>query len=288
MTFAMSETVIHVFRHHAMATHFECRIAGEDQSYAEQAARTTFDLVNRLEGLLSRFIENSEISQIAQLAPGEKLRLSEPTFACLSIARKMERVTHNAFSIAPTALQSQPAMPAWTLIREELAIRCDSGRLEFDLGAIGKGFALDRMAQQLAEWGCPSFLIVAGGSSVLAGAAPPNTRGWSSGLGDDRADKRYWLEHCSLSGSGVAVKGNHILDPRTGKIAQQRFRAWAIASTAAESDALSTACMVLSEPEMIECLAGDPERIVLLIDDGEWRYFGDRQLPVEDVLEKLK
>jgi FAD:protein FMN transferase len=270
---------IGVFTHNAMATFFQVRIAGEDRSYAAQAARAAFDLLDRLEGLLSRFQENSEVSQIALLAPGETLRLAEPTFACLEIAKRMEAATRGAFSVAAGALRSQQAAPCWSLARDGFAIRCESGWLEFDLGAVGKGFALDRMAEELAEWSCPAFLLVAGGSSVLTGDAPPGAPGWSSGLGDDNSEHRFWLKNSSLSGSGVAVKGNHIIDPRTGQPVRQRSRAWALASTAAESDALSTACMVLNETEIAECLKNCAEWLVFLQDGENWRTYGNRALP---------
>jgi thiamine biosynthesis lipoprotein len=275
----MSDSAIHVFTHHAMATFFQVRIAGEEKVYAAQAARTAFDLVDRLETLLSRFRKNSEISQITELLPGEKLRLGEPTFACLETGLKMEAATRLAFCVAPAALKTQPELPRWSLDRSDLSITCESGKLEFDLGAIGKGFALDRIAEELADWDCPAFLLIAGGSSILAGAPPPNTPGWSSGLGDDNSEHRFWLQHCSLSGSGVAVKGEHILDPRTGEAVRQRNRAWAITASAAESDALSTACMVLSESEMVDCLAENPDWLVLLKDGKEWRHLGERALP---------
>lgn len=67
---------IHVFNHHAMATQFQVRIADEDKSYAAQAAQAAFALADELESHLSRFRANSDISQIAQIAPGEKLRLA--------------------------------------------------------------------------------------------------------------------------------------------------------------------------------------------------------------------
>ena len=161
---------IHVFHHHAMATQFQVRIAGEEKTYAAQTAQAAFALMDELESLLSRFRANSDISQIAQLAPGETLRVSEPVFACLEIARKMELATRGAFSVTAAALQSQPSPPRWTL--QNFSVRCDCGKPEFDLGAIGKGFALDRMAEVLREWSCPAFLLVAGGSSILAGEAP--------------------------------------------------------------------------------------------------------------------
>jgi thiamine biosynthesis lipoprotein len=269
---------IHVFNHSAMATQFQVRIADEDKDYASQAAQAAFTLTDALESKLSRFRANSEISEIAQLAVGETLRLTEPVFACLTLAKKMESVTQEAFSITAAALKTQPVKPAWTL--ENFSIRCAGGRLEFDLGAIGKGFALDRMAEVLREWNCPAFMLVAGGSSILAGDAPADAAGWSCGLGDDHAPQRYWLKNGSLSGSGLAVKGKHILDPRTGQPAARQNRAWALCDTAAESDALSTACMVLAEPEIIQLLTTEKSWLVFLEENGRARPLGNRALPL--------
>jgi thiamine biosynthesis lipoprotein len=262
-----------------MATTFQVRIANQEKGYAAQAAQAAFAVMNELESHLSRFRASSDISQIAQLVPGEQLRLSESTFACLEIAKKMERATGGAFSAAPAALKSQPAAPQWTLWPKEFSIRCDRGKLEFDLGAIGKGFALDRMAEVLREWDCPAFLLVAGGSSILAGDPPTANAGWSCGLGDDNAPQRYWLRNCSLSGSGLAVKGRHIFDPRTGQPAQRESRAWALTDTAAESDALSTAAMVLTKNEITGVLAREKSWLVFLNELETWRCLGSRGLP---------
>jgi thiamine biosynthesis lipoprotein len=267
---------IHQFNHRAMATHFEVRIGGEERTYAAQAAQAALDLLDKLESHLSRFRASSAMAQIAGLAPGEKICLSEPAFACLEIAKKMELATHGAFSITAAALQTQFSLPQWSLLPGESSIRCESGRLQFDLGAIGKGFALDRMAELLRNWECPAFLLVAGGSSILAGDAPEDAAGWSCGLGDDNSPQRLFLTHASLSGSGLAVKGSHILDPRTGQPALRQNRAWALTDTAAESDALSTACMVLSEPEIKKVLAQDQSWLAFLETDGIARPMGSR------------
>jgi len=275
----MSEPVIHVFNHHAMATQFQVRIAGEEKAYAEQAAQAAFALTDNLESRLSRFRADSEISQITQLAVGGKLRLSEPVFACLEIARRMELVTGGAFSVTAAAMKTQPEKPAWSLLKTQFSIRCDSGPLEFDLGAIGKGFALDRMAEVLHEWSCPAFLLVAGGSSILAGDPPVETPGWSCGLGDDYSPHRFWLKQCSLSGSGLIVRGEHIIDPRTGRPGARRNRAWALTETAAESDALSTACMILDEPDIAGVLAHNDRWVVFLNKGGNWQHLGNRPLP---------
>ena len=272
---------IHIFNHHAMATHFQVRIANEERAYAAQAAQSSLDLLDRLESHLSRFRANSDIAQIARLTPGEKMRLSEPAFACLQIAKRMEQVTNGAFSATPSALQTQVSMPQWALAPEELSICCLSGQLQIDLGAIGKGFALDRMADLLRDWDCESFLLVAGGSSILAGDPPEDAAGWSCGLGEDNASQRLLLKHASLSGSGLTVKGEHILDPRTGRSARRKNRAWILADTAAESDALSTACMVLSEPELLEVLAHNDSWMAFLETEEGARPMGNRVPPMQ-------
>ncbi len=270
---------IHVFNHNAMATQFQVRIAGEEKTYAAQTAQAAFALADELESRLSRFRANSEISQIAQLLPGDKLRLSEPVFACLRLAQRMEFATRGAFSVTASALRNQPTKPLWALVENEFTLRCDSGRLEFDLGAIGKGFALDRMAEVLREWSCPAFMLVAGGSSILTGDAPSGTAGWDCGLGENNSARRHWLTNSSLSGSGLAVKGEHIFDPRTGLACSRRHRAWALTTSAAESDALSTACMILDETEIHDVVKRNADWLVFLNEKNEWRQLGQRPVP---------
>jgi thiamine biosynthesis lipoprotein len=270
---------IHQFNHRAMATYFQVRIANEEGKYAAQAAQAAFELLEQLESHLSRFRPNSDIANLALLAPGEKMRVSEPAFVCLEIAREMELVTGRAFCATPAALQTQVSLPQWDLVPEEFSIRCLSGQLQFDLGAIGKGFALDRMGKMLREWDCCSFLLVSGGSSILAGDPPNDMPGWSCGLGEDDSKHRFFLKHASLSGSGLAVKGEHLLDPRTGRPALRQRRAWVLADTAAESDALSTACMVLTEPELHEIFTCEHSWLAFLETDEGARPIGSRALP---------
>ena len=196
-----------------------------------------------------------------------------------AMAKQMEEATQRAFCATPAAMQTQAALPEWSLLEDEHAVLCVSGRLEFDLGAIGKGFALDRMAELLRDWECPAFLLVSGGSSILTGDSPSNALGWSCGLGDDDSPHRVLLTHASLSGSGLAVKGAHILDPRTGQPAPRQLRAWILADTAAESDALSTACMVLTEKELATMLDQNHSWLAFLDSEGGPRPIGRRPMP---------
>jgi thiamine biosynthesis lipoprotein len=88
-------------------------------------------------------------------------------------------------------------------------------------------------------------------------------------MGGDQTQPRKLLSNASMSGSGQGVKGLHIIDPRTGQPVARRSNVWAVAPTAAESDALSTACMILSQDEIA----------VVLSRNGLWSVYTSTQNP---------
>src|ERR1039458_5382741 len=135
------------FAHQAMATEFEIFCVHPSGEYAQQAAWAAFDLLDRLESELSRFIPNSDISRINHLAAGESARVSRWTMDCLEIAREACNQTGGAFDISLGT-----GLATLQLSRRVSAVRATTGAVRLDLGGIGKGYALDRMAEVLAEW----------------------------------------------------------------------------------------------------------------------------------------
>ena len=250
------------FNHEAMATTFAIVIADHPRDYARQAAAAAFRELDRLESELSRYVESSDIARANRLARGETISIGEDALNCLLIAADVSLATNRAFdaTYASERAPDQPAgTPLFTLDPAAHTLTSHAARLHLDLGAIGKGYALDRLAAQLSDWAVTTACLQSGGSTALALAAPSGHAGWPVGIGDGPTHRALSLTHVALSGSGVAVQGAHLIDPRTAQAAARTRRTWALAPTAALSDALSTAFFVLSDSEIAAFCAAHPE-----------------------------
>jgi len=250
---AQSNPVRHTFRHEAMATTFAITIASDDRRYARQASQAAFEELDRIEGRLSRSIENSDVSRINHLPAGQASVVHPDTFDCLRIALEVQRATYGAFDVAYASRNESETGALFRLDSDRHAIEVLGEGLLLDLGGVGKGFALDRMAKLLKDWGLETVLLGASTSTLRAGDPPLDDRGWPFSIGPRHAPHHLQLSKNAVSGSGTAVRGHHIIDPNNGKPAQTRFRSWAIAPTAAVADALSTAFMVMSVDQIQEC-----------------------------------
>jgi thiamine biosynthesis lipoprotein len=242
------------FRHEAMTTFFEIVIAGQKPEYARTVAAAAFRELDRLEGELSRFIESSVIARANRLARGESVTLTPDAFECLLVAADVALATGQAFDPA-YASSAHPNEPGFTLDPATMTLTSRIERLKLDLGAVGKGYALDAMATTLREWQVGSACLNAGGSSVLA----VGETAWPTTLGEGKHQRILDLQNASLSASGIAVKGSHLRDPRTGQPAQRTSRVWSLSATAAEADALSTAFFVFDDAEIEAFCARHPQ-----------------------------
>jgi thiamine biosynthesis lipoprotein len=248
---------------------------------AVDAGCAALDEIDRLEDKLSIYREESDVSRLNRLFGCSAVRTDAELFHLLRLAARLSEATRGAFDAASGALvkawgffQGPKRVPAETERAAALAAS-GSAHLKFDdaaqtvasrrpgvelnLGGIGKGYAIDR-ALHLLRNSCrvPAALMQGGQSSIRALGTPRSEpRGWTVAIGDPlrpgRTLARVRLRDRALGTSGADhqffIEGGrrygHILDPRTGWPAAGLFSASAIAPTAAEADALSTAFFVM-------------------------------------------
>lgn len=283
------------FRHRAMATIFEILIADEDPVLARQAAHAAFTEVDRLELELSRFIDNSDISRVNAMAPGESIILGPDAFICLQVCRQLFDDTGGAFDITVGALvtcwryRADPTGTPGTAELEQAKQRMGLARLQLDhetfrvtlagstsialdLGGYGKGYTLEQVRKLLDEWGIDRFLVHAGHSSVLARGHLESHLGWPVSLshptGAHRVIETLPLQNSAMASSGVAKSG-HVIDPRSGQPVTGEIAVWVCGPDAGICDGLSTAFLVMDSNECSRCLQKYPEYGMLWVRENK-------------------
>lgn len=291
------------FSRRAMACEFQVWLRTSSVGAESAAALEALELISALEAQLTVYRDDSEVSQLNQRAALGPVAVESRLFDLLTRAVVLHQQTNGAYDIATGALtkawgffRREGAMPDDALLTTALQstgsrhLQLDAQRqtvqflqpgLELNLGSIGKGYALDRAAEQMRAAGLRDFLWHGGASSVLASghrATPANAQepdasqaGWEIGLLDPLRPRqrlgtvRLVNQALGTSGSQVqffrqgGARYGHILDPRTGWPAQGMLSATVVAPTAAEADALSTAFYVLGPSESAAYCAQHPE-----------------------------
>jgi thiamine biosynthesis lipoprotein len=266
------------FSHDAMACTFEVLLVEENAEYAGQAARAAFAEVDRLERELSRFIPTSDIARINALKPGERTRVGIEAIECLQLAARLYDDTNGAFDITFGSRRSTSANagPPLELDAKGRYVGVRDDGVVVDLGGVGKGYAVDRMVTVLRDWSIDAGLLHCGQSTVFALGRPAGAGGWSIAIRDPTGAGESLgsvdLSDVALSGSGCALHGEHIIDPRRGQPTDDKLGAWALAPSAALADALSTAFMVMT-PQEVEayCARQAGVSALLMVEAGSQR-----------------
>jgi FAD:protein FMN transferase len=264
---------------HAMATRFELVLHGENPTRLRAAGEAAFREIDRLEAQLSLYRPTSEIARVNESASRGPVRVSPPVFSLLQHAQQLQRETSGAFDIAAAPLvrcwgfmhgsgrrpevaeieeaRARSGMAHVFLDEESRSVRFDQDGVMIDLGAIGKGYAVDCAIEILRDAGVTCALLHGGTSTVYGLGAPPEAEGWKIAIapppGQPEADISVVLRDCAMSVSAVwgksfEVEGKifgHVIDPRSGWPVNNAMQAAVVLPSATETDALSTALLVM-------------------------------------------
>ena len=271
-----SENQVLVYKKkYIMGTVFEIAAYDQSSEHASDAIEKAFQEIVRLDDLLSDYKPDSALSKLNRSAHFHEEEIPSDLFRVIEQAAEFSRLSGGKFdiSVAPlvnlwkTALrgESTPSKAQQEAVRGcvgyekiELTlpnrINFHSSCLQLDLGAIGKGYAVDRAAEVLHSLGIHDALVNAGGSTIFAMGSPPGQKGWLIHLRDpsNKVDPQVMLKDESVSTSEQTAPSllghdspGHIIDPDTGTPLKTEFAVSAVSRTATKSDALSTTLLLL-------------------------------------------
>lgn len=307
----------------AMATRFEIVLQGPSARALRAAGEEALAEIERLEREISPYLAESGIAQANARAAFEPVRLSPAVFSLLKQAVSLSEATGGAFDVA-----AAPLVRAWgfmggnghppdpeelrrareaagfqhlRLDEEAQTVRFTHPGAGIDVGAIGKGFAIDRAAVLLRDAGVERALLHGGTSTVCAIGRPFDAEAWKvtidlpershrtgilpvqtrdfgsatrseepSGAGS-RQDACSTLAVVPLRDETLSVSAvwgrsfenagrqcGHVINPRTGEPVSGAVLAAVALPSATETDALSTALLVLGEAGLERILAIRP------------------------------
>ena len=305
-----------------MDTLFDITVLAEDgdEERAKAAIEKSFQRIAWVEQAMSAWRDDSQIAMINRRAGGEPVQVDGELFQLVERSLALCRQTGGLMDVT-----FRPLGLLWNFHREPFVMPSaeaiaaardlvDCERLELDpeagtirlatpgmsvaLGALAKGYAVDRASQALSQAGYANSLVNGGGDVMAKG-----TRGagpWRVGIQHPRRPHgdlagRVFLQDRALVTSGdyerfTMVDGrmlHHIIDPRTGWPAEGVMSVSVLAPGAELADALATALFVAGPEGAAAIQQVYPQVEVLMFqqDGGYWASAGFLQVAELDAVE---
>jgi len=274
---------------YAMATRFELVLYGRDPVRLRAAGEEALQEIQRCEAQLSFYRSDSEISWINAQAAARPIKVEPRLFRLLQRCAALTAATEGAFDVTvgplmrawrfvggggkvptPAELEAARAIVGMQHVEFDdgaFAMRFTRPGIEIDLGAYGKGYAIEQAIDLLRENGVTSALLHGGTSSVKTIGAPPGKADWQISLPESLTEcgnpitvslAEQALSVSAIYGKSFIVDGReygHVLDPRRAEPVNGARVAAVVGPSAAECEALSTALLVLG-PSWLSTLVG--------------------------------
>lgn len=231
--------------------------------------------------------------------------ISEDLAALLSEGLDITRESDGAFDIAIAPLTSlwdftaeDPEVPDDAAIQKALPLCSSDGvtidgeditllsdDIQFDVGAIAKGYIADRLKDFLMKKGVKSAIINLGGNVLCIGSKPDGTP-FKIGIQKPFADRNETEAVMDITGKSVVSSGiyercfkqdgklyHHILNPQTGYPYDNGLISVTIISDqSVDGDALSTTCFALGLEDGLKFAEKKGVQAVFITEDYELHY----------------
>lgn len=272
-----------MFSGKTMGTTYAIKIRGVPEEFNLQHAQKSIDeILERINSRMSTYRKDSELSLFNRSHSTDWMTVSSETVHVVSEAVRVSTLTNGAFDVTIGPLvnlwgfgpDSQPIkIPSEEAIREKIAsvgyhhlhlrksppaIRKDESRIQIDLSAIAKGYAVDQVVEFLELQNVPHFLVEVGGElrgKGLNAAGLP----WQVAIEKPASDERAIHQVLSLKSQAMATSGDyrnffqkngerfsHTINPQTGQpVTHQLASVTVLRTSCMEADALATGLMVL-------------------------------------------
>ncbi len=281
-----------------MGTLVEITVVAEDNQTTANAITQAFHEMQRVEKLMSRSMEGSEVRRINRAAGERPVEVSRDLLWVVRVAMEISRLSEGAFDITVGNLVS-----LWTRCWKESRIPSEQEvaavlrgvgyrgldvdetkktlflkkkGMELTLGAIAKGYAVDQAFRGLQDRGLKNIIVNAGGDLRTGGTKLGAL--WVVGIQDAR-DKSKIMVRMRVTDAAVATSGDyeryfmkngvryhHILDPRTGFPSTRCRSVTVLCDELIRADSLATAVFVLGPEQGVSLVEKLPNTETLIVD----------------------
>lgn len=280
-----------------MGTNIHTEIWADSDAQGKQAVELVMQEMERINQLMSPYIEQSELSQLNARAAVAPVCVSQELFDLIKLSSGISEETEGAFDITfasvgflynyregikPSAQQIDSLLDAVSyrhiqFDEDKTQIQFSHDKVKIDLGGIAKGHAVDNAIALLKRSGIEHALVTAGGDTGLLGDR--RGRPWMVGIRDPRNRDRQAvvlpLVDTAMSTSGDyeryfeddGDRYHHILSPRSGQSASEVQSVTIIGPRSTLNDALSTAVFVLGVKKGIDLVNRTPGYDVIIMDN---------------------
>lgn len=287
-----------------MGTEFKiCVYANsKDRLNAGYDLQSAFGTLAKINSWMSDWLPDTELNQINTSAGAKPIIVSQALFDLLSLSQKISTKTNGAYDPTfnvffglynfkageerePLAEEIKQRLPLIDYRKIKLnsknrSVFLEKPGMKLGLGAIGQGYGVDQVVQELKQRGYHAGFVDGSGDTYFWGTKPDKSL-WTAGIRNpfnkDKVIGKFYVTDISVTTSGDDEKFfikedrriHHIIDPKTGLPASKVRQVTVLGKNATESDAWDTACFVLGAKECLRKIRSEKLEAVIVDAEGK-------------------